>query len=148
MIRALKKLKIWSKFKRKKHPRSKQASTQNQRPCKRTCCNCSSCKSNYTSPPWLLVAPSAPPLPSDQPTASIPLLPEILPLYGDLGTSNTGTGTATSYQQYFVPSPVYNVVPSAVPAGMQHGWEYVKLGECVYGIFAVLFKCFLCACST
>jgi hypothetical protein len=140
MIRTLKKLKIWSKFKRKKHQKSKQASTQNQRPCKRTHCNCSSCKSNYTSPPWL-VAPSAPPLPSEQPTASIFTLPEISPLFGDLGPRNNGT--TTSYQQYFVPSPVYNVVPSDIPAGMQNGWQYAKFG-CVYGIFAVLFKCFVC----
>ncbi|KAF3335614.1 hypothetical protein FCM35_KLT20121 [Carex littledalei] len=100
MIRALKKLKIWSKIKRKKAPKSKQASTHNQRPCKRTCCNCSSCKSNYTSPPWL-VAPSAPPL--------------ISSLYDDVGPSNSGGTGTTSYQQYFVPSPVYNVVPSAIP---------------------------------
>lgn len=120
MIKTLKKLKIWSKLKRRKKNRKPNTLTQPADPsCPR--CNC---------PVWPWPEPSAPPLPpfvNLVNSAEATPFSEITPLY------------ASSYQRYFVPSPTYGM-PIHQDA-VQKDFDS-RLGKCVRRIAALVTSCF------
>ncbi|XP_077236770.1 homeobox protein [Tasmannia lanceolata] len=151
MIRALKKLKVWSRKKKKRKINTLQPPTTSH------CCSCS----KYTQP-------SAPPLPSwldfEQPqetfsrsdptceafsvppfdpskvrtqVSSSEIISEITPLYTPVAT----LPVSISYQQYLAPAPVYGV--PIMPVIRQE--RAAGLFGCVASVGTTLMRCF-CPC--
>ncbi|EHA8592258.1 hypothetical protein COCNU_contig69392027G000010 [Cocos nucifera] len=151
MIRTLKKLKTWYRFKQKK--RKNHALQQTNHSCH--CCSCSTCHPQPTAPPlppWADFEKSQeaashsftepgvfPPRSTAQwelpPVLSAQVPSEIAPLYVPLPVGSA------SYQQYLVPSPTYGV-PIQPLASRE---EDSRFWGCVTGVAARLSRC-LCTC--
>lgn len=150
MIRTLKKLKIWSRMKKKK--RKTHALHQTNYSCH--CCSCSTCHPQPTAPPlppWADfeqsreavshsftkpgVFPQSIAHSELPPVLSAQVPSEIAPLYAPLPSSSA------SYQQYLVPSPIYGV-PILPLASRERGSKFCG---CVTGVAACLSRC-LCPC--